>query len=568
MTNFICWNCRGFKNKHDEIKELISYHRPVCFALQETYFKKNDKVTIHGYNCFRKDFHHSERATGGVALLISNNFPHTPVPLNTNIQALAVQIHIHQLITVCTIYLPPNYFLQQHDLNNLIMQLPTPFIILGDFNAHNPLWGSPDTNHRGQIIDDFIINNCLCILNNGDNTYFHEPSRTFHAIDLIICSPILFPYLIFSVSNDLHNSDHFPLFLSFHDFNHSNNKNPRYIYDKANWDTFTLNAIITPAMTEGDINRAITLITQNIIKAADLSIPKSSGRPRKHSRPWWNNECQLAKKRQQKAWSTFRRYPSTANYITYKKTRAKARKIRRKSQKDSWIKCVSNINSDTSSKQLWHRVKKAMEIYPNNSISFLKENGQTVTSTKNIANTIGKNLSNISSSDSYSEPFLTYKRNAERCKINYTSDSTQNYNSPFTENELNNSLKKCHLTAPGPDGITYPMIQHLSQNSLKNLLRIYNRIFTEHVFPNTWHDAIVIPFQKPGKDATDPKNYRPIALTSCLCKILEKMVNNRLVFILEQRKLISPWQSGFRRGRSTIDNILMPETNIRNVNLR
>ena len=154
-------------------------------------------MSFRGYSCFRKDFHHTERATGGVALLISNDYPHTPIMLNTNIQAVAVQIHIHQLITVCTIYLPPNYLLQHHNLNDLIMQLPTPFIILGDFNAHNPLWGSPDINHRGEIIEDFIMGNCLCILNNGDNTYFHEPSRTFHAIDLITCSPIIFPTLFF-----------------------------------------------------------------------------------------------------------------------------------------------------------------------------------------------------------------------------------------------------------------------------------------------------------------------------------------------------------------------------------
>ena len=77
----------------------------------------------------------------------------------------------------------------------------------------------------------------------------------------------------------------------------------------------------------------------------------------------------------------------------------------------------------------------------------------------------------------------------------------------------------------------------------------------------------MIPFPKPGKDATDPKNYCPIALTSCHCKILEKMVNNRLVFVLEQRNLISPSQSGFRHGHSMTDKILMLETNIRNANL-
>ena len=175
------------------------------------------------------------------------------------------------------------------------------------------------------------------------------------------------------------------------------------------------------------------------------------------------------------------------------------------------------------------------------------------TSTKNIANTIGRTLSNISNSDSYSEPFLTYKQNAERIPINYRNNTSLNYNSPFTIIELQNSLKSCHLSAPGPDGITYPMIKHLSPKSLKNLLHLYNRIFIEHVFPVAWHDAIVIPFPKPGKDATDPKNYQPVAFSCCLCKTLEKMVNNRLVFILESWKLISPWQSGFRHGRSITD---------------
>ena len=120
-------------------------------------------VSICGYSTFRNYFHSSERATGGIALLISNDFPQKPIPLNTNIQAIAIQIHILQLITVCSVYLPPNVTLRQHDLNNLVNKLPTPFLFLGDFNAHSPFWGSPNINSRGQIIDDFITSNCLCI---------------------------------------------------------------------------------------------------------------------------------------------------------------------------------------------------------------------------------------------------------------------------------------------------------------------------------------------------------------------------------------------------------------------
>ena len=102
---------------------------------------------------------------------------------------------------------------------------------------------------------------------------------------------------------------------------------------------------------------------------------------------------------------------------------------------------VSNITSYTNSKQFWHRVKKAMEIYPNNIISFLKENGQTITSTKNTPNTIGRTLPNFSVSDSNSDAFLAYKRNKEQLPKNYGTDSSLNYNRSFTESEL----KKSHL---------------------------------------------------------------------------------------------------------------------------
>ena len=321
-------------------------------------------------------------------------------------------------------------------------------------------------------------------------------------------------------------------------------------------------------MIKGEINKTVADVTQLIIHSADISIPKSSGLLKRLSKPWWNEECKTAKKKQQKAWGIFRRYPNTVNYIAFKEARAKARKIRRKSQRESWIGYVSSITSDTSSKKVWKKVKNIMGIHTDYSISFLKENGHTITSTKNIANTIGRTLSNTSSSDSYPEPFLSTKYRSEKNILKFHSRSALNYNSNFTESELENALKQTHLSAPGPDGITYPMIKHLSHASKKNLLNLYNRIWNEQTFPDAWHEAIVIPFHKPGKDASDPKNYRPIALTSCVCKLLEKMVNSRLVYILETNNMISSWQSGFRRGRSTIDNILALETNVRNAFVR
>jgi len=59
---------------------------------------------------------------------------------------------------------------------------------------------------------------------------------------------------------------------------------------------------------------------------------------------------------------------------------------------------------------------------------------------------------------------------------------------------------------------------------------------------------------------SDPTNYRPIALTSCVCKVMDRMVNNRLVCYLERNKIITPTLSGFRKGRSTTDQLVCLES--------
>ena len=79
----------------------------------------------------------------------------------------------------------------------------------------------------------------------------------------------------------------------------------------------------------------------------------------------------------------------------------------------------------------------------------------------------------------------------------------------------------------------------------------------------SWKEATIIPVPKLGKDNTNPNNYSPIALTSCICKTLERMVNGRLFWYFETNDKITKFQSGFRHQRSTNDHLVRLETFIR-----
>ena len=160
--------------------------------------------------------------------------------------------------------------------------------------------------------------------------------------------------------------------------------------------------------------------------------------------------------------------------------------------------------------------------------------------------------------------FLTFakmqSKSAEKQTIKFSSDNAEVYNGPFSMEELQDALRRAHDTSAGPDEIHYQLLKHLPSSSILLLLNIFNKIWISGDFPSDWRKAIIIPNPKPGKDPTNPTNYRPIALTSCIGKTMERMINRRLVWYLESNKLLTNVQCGFRSRRSTVDHLVRFET--------
>ena len=166
------------------------------------------------------------------------------------------------------------------------------------------------------------------------------------------------------------------------------------------------------------------------------------------------------------------------------------------------------------------------------------------------------------SSKNPSLPYYRERIQEENKILDFTATRAESYNVPFSMKEFLSALSTCNDSAPGVDNITYSMIKLLPQNTQEFMLTIMNKIWIENLFPSVWDIAIMLAFLKPQKDGTNVSNYRPIALTSCICKLMEKMINVRLVWFLEKKGLINPSQCGFRRMRSCTDVLIRLEASI------
>ena len=564
-NTIIQWNCRGFQANYDEVGLLAQDFNPVAFCLQETYIKEaeSDKIDFPHFKGYHSYSPNTEKATGGSSVFVRNGTLHSPVKLHTNLQAVAVRLTLHITLTLCSIYIPPSSALQLTDLQNLVDQLPQPFLLLGDFNGHNPLWGCAHIDAKGKIIEDLLSDSNSCILNDGSNTYLHPATGTYSAIDLSIADPDITNDFTWSVHDDLSGSDHFPIILES-DIPAADASIPKWNFKKADWSKFQTicSGQITANMFE-NVSDPIQVFSDILTNVANACIPKTSAVPRIH-KPWYGDEYKQARKARKKAERAFNKSPTHANLQHLRIFRAKARRTAKQCRRKSWRNYVSKINSRTPLNKVWNMIRKIKGKRSKSNIQHLKVNDALLTSGKDISNTIADTISKNSSSSNYVPEFQKFQKEQEKKNISFKSDNSEDYNEIFSFDELKLALNNANNTACGPDDIHYQLLQNLPESCLTVLLDIFNKIWQDDQFPPSWHQATVIPIPKPGKDHTDPSNYRPIALTSCVCKTMERMINNRLVYFLESNNILTDIQCGFRRNRSTLDHLVRLESFVRN----
>ena len=133
----------------------------------------------------------------------------------------------------------------------------------------------------------------------------------------------------------------------------------------------------------------------------------------------------------------------------------------------------------------------------------------------------------------------------------------QTFNCPITKKMIRREIRKLDIKkAPGIDGIRNKVIK-LLEESLSDILHVlFSASLKMSYHPKRWKEVSITMLLKPNKDKQELGSYRPVSLLSNLGKLLERCITYLIYNLAEENKIINKSQSGFRRGRSTHDQIV------------
>ena len=175
------------------------------------------------------------------------------------------------------------------------------------------MWGCSSQNIKGNLIEQLLLNHSLILLNTKQHTCVHPATGSMSAIDLTFIFPSLSLNYNWTPLTDLHGSDHFPILLSPNKAS-SDEKLPYWKLTKANWKSFQeLCSSLLQETTTYNMQDTILFFTNTLITIADRTIPKTSTKNNKPTKPWFSDECKQAISDRKCALRNLRHHPTSTN---------------------------------------------------------------------------------------------------------------------------------------------------------------------------------------------------------------------------------------------------------------
>ena len=294
------------------------------------------------------------------------------------------------------------------------------------------------------------------------------------------------------------------------------------------------NEILSTNSIDTPINTIWNNLKTCLLNAQELHVPSRITSAR-FSQPWITRECKRLiriKKRR------YKRFKLTKRMSDWEKYQQAARNSK-KACASAYNSFIRHSTEDNNKKKLFSVIKsKRTEII---GVAPLKNNGTTYTNDADIARILNEQFTSVFSEDDGSVPTSLGQ------PVNVITDDLI-----ITKNGVIKLLNKINTnTAGGPDDVSARILKTCANDIADVLVLLFNASLKQEKIPIDWKHALITPVYKgANKDRSKAESYRPISLTSIVCKTLEHIIHSHIINHLESKGVLTNCQHGFRKNRS------------------
>ena len=553
-----CLNITSLPKHIDELRILLDTQWFDILAINETRLNdivSDDEVDIRGYNIIRQD---RNRNGGGVCIYIRTNIIYAIRSdlKSKKLESLSIEVQKPRSkpFVITTWYRPPNSpaELFQH-FENLIGKVDTEnteHIILGDFNCDfMPDCCDSNYNELRNISD---IYNLTQLIESPTRVTLHSSSLIdlifTNRPDRVVCSGVA----------HLGISDHSLIYvyrkLSIpSESKGDNNVRIRY-FNKFDSDLFRNDIQAQPWDDILKIENPNDIWIKwkfMFLKVCDKHAPTRTRRIRKSKSPWISAhlkdlmhhrdrlKIKAIKSKDSRDWSVFRKTRNRVN--------AEIRNAKKSYYNNTFDKYSNNP------RKTWQTINEVTSRVNNKSvINEIDNGGRILNNPTEVAEEFNQYFAEIG-------PELA--KNIQKVDICYKKYLC-NTEKQFLLKETNSSAvfallsRLCRSKATGLDNISAKLLRECPDLISISLTHLFNQSIKTGILPDEWKSARVTPLYKNAGKRNDMTNYRPISIVPVVAKVFERIIYDQLYEYLNDNKLLSSCQSGFRSIHSTVTALL------------
>ena len=559
QVNIMQWNANAISTKLVELRcRLHDSDIDVCLIQESKLEKGSPDPKIKGYVTMRDD---RKTHGGGLVAFVRDTIKCEKLARNvkngTEVASLRVKLRKKEWLKLTNVYVrPENSEGDETIMETDLIPADSNSVICGDFNAHTNLWDPiQPVDDRGEELLDWTLENNLSILNDGISHTRLNPGSDLvgkSVPDVTCCGSAWRGKAEWRVGAPIGSSDHLPIIITL--TAKVNHQEPvgavsRWKRSGVDWKLFgsACEEEFKKRPTGKSIKDRVELFNSILVDVGKKVVGKT--KPGKRTSCWMNPVVKAKIKTRNRLYRTVKE--NRTEWIDACRAVNQALDA---AKEEGWRDLLQDAVTDADEGKIWGIIKSLNGSTSSNAPNVaMVHKGKTVTCNRKKADIFMQHYASVSKLK-----FSKEERALNRSMKKLLSKPTVGDSNctPFTMRELDKAIKSMRAKgAAGPDDVPPPFLKALGPFAKSELLDIFNQSFLNGELPQIWRLAWIIPLLKADKSPSDLASFRPVSLTSCIVKLLERMIANRIYTMAEQKGWLHAAQAGFRKGRSCEDQI-------------